>query len=256
MNKNLIESVVHSYISHSRYVQNPADTASLIEGGYVQDDRVTPTSLAIRYYLDKHIFGKTSLPLVSQLTVDNALKSVTDVVDAFSKVSRILSTVKESSSFIVTNRQDLFVSGLSNLFDNTLFCDFGVARNVLLLLDDPKKLISILESEFSLNPISVKIGTEISEELHENCVMISTYLYLPEGIENLACHIGFICSKDTDYYQLVAMLDYLRNCLEEKFGAKQAVFVEPFTFPEGKETISKGGFAALISNSFRRFRKS
>lgn len=255
MNKNLIENVVHSYILRLRYVQSPADTAALIQGGYAQSDGVTPSPKAIRYYLAKHIYGKASLPLATQLTVDNALKGVTDVVDAFSKASRILCTMKESSGFIVTSRRDLFVSGLSNLFDNALFCDFSVARNVLLLLDNPEKLMSILESEFSLNPISVKIGSEISEELHENCVMLSTYLHLPEGIEYLACHIGFICSKDADYYQLIAMLDYLRNYLEEKFGIREAVFVDSFNFSQNKEPTQKNGFALRIANSFKRFKK-
>ena len=167
-----VEALVLSFLSNTELVLSSEDKRLLIEHGYMNISGI-PTARSLKQYLDKFVVGKAKLPLVTQLKIDSALGGSNDLDVLFSKVVRLLGVFPKSAGFVVTHDRSYYLHGISNLLDHKPYHDARDLKRLLNMLDRPEDLLSVIESDFSLNPLVIKYNSEEMKDLSDESVLIS-----------------------------------------------------------------------------------
>jgi transcriptional regulator of heat shock response len=155
-------------------------------------------------YIDKHIIGMVHLPIYYKLQIRRLLSSPN--LNLRSVVS-LVSNVTGCAAFVLDDNQNLVVSGKSKLLDYEIFEEIEVFRNVLNLLESPKDILNIIESNFSLFPLLVAPDIEIQGNKLESVVLISTRLSLKA--KNYI--FGIIGPINLNYELVVPLIIYINQ---------------------------------------------
>lgn len=238
----LVEKTVYSYLINEKVALSSFESKKMVEGGYLYEDTLTPTTKSIEHYLNKFNVAKYELPLITQIQLDNDLKGALDTNILFSKILRLLSKIKGCAGFVVTFDGSFFVGGLSNLLDKEAFRDLDAMREALYLLDNPVNLLNLLESDFSLNLLKVKFGENFMTPNLSEAVLISRYFFVG-GEFMKSGYIGVLTSKNANYEFILPYLEYIGKSFEEKLPSKPDP-IEVFEEPKEEAKLEDG----LIQN--------
>ncbi len=217
-----VEALVLSFLSNTVLVLSSEDKRLLIEHGYMNISGF-PTAKSLKQYLDKFVVGKAKLPLVTQLKIDSTLGGSNDLDVLFSKVVRLLGVFPKSAGFVVTHDRSYYLHGISNLLDHKPYHEAKDIKGLLNMLDRPEDLLSVIESDFSLNPLVIKYSSEEVKDLSEESVLISRYFYLSDADYLKSGYLGVLAPKKTNYDDAIAMVEYIGRLLENKLPIKSEV---------------------------------
>lgn len=216
----IINKLIHGYLTDTTPIMSSADYAAMIERCWVKEDGKTPINSCVYDYLERMVLEKTTLPLITQLAIDNSLKGIDDVNMIFSKCVQLLSGLPGVAGYVVTTDGDLYVHGLANLLDDESFCDIDVFGKILKTLDDSSKLLKLIQADRSLKAFSIKFGEDLDPEFTNEAVMVSRFFYVESGKSSKSGYIGLISNKKADYELLLPYIEYLARCIQAKLPLK------------------------------------
>lgn len=152
------------------------------------------------------IFGGQTLGHFSDMAVDAVRKEMSGQREAF---NAILDTIRKHTS--PRGRDDIVLSGLSNMLEYPEYRDINKARGFLQTIETKDVLYEMLSHNDNME-ISVVIGSENPIDAMRDCSVV-TARYRVNGVEQ--GKIGVIGPTRMNYAKVIKVLDYLGKSLNE-----------------------------------------
>ena len=112
----------------------------------------------------------------------------------------------------------MFLEGTSNIVDEQKFSDLETVRQVIEALEHRRLLLEVLADAFSIDSISVRIGTENQLSEMQSCAVITA----PYGVEGTALgSLGVVGPTRMDYRRTIAAVHEVASSLGRMLSGQE-----------------------------------
>lgn len=197
--------------------------ADLVKMGYLKMIHVssgrTPTELAYRYYI-KTMLENAELDLLQELAIKQRILQLDNrIKESLYNSTAILAEYTNSIGFAISEDEYIIYSGIKNLLHNNLLLNANVAAQVYDILDDHKKLFSIVSKFKNRDNVSILIGKELGSVHLEPISIIFNF----KVIQDKPIYLGIIGPVWQDYKKTVPIVQYISNVLKELQDYKKII---------------------------------
>ncbi|USN53815.1 MAG: hypothetical protein H6760_01440 [Candidatus Nomurabacteria bacterium] len=196
------------------------EMAELEEKGFLTHPHTSagriPTEQGWRYYLD-HIIEKKELSKKEESYLQQQVKSSEPAGPQKVKtLAKALAELSEEAIMIGFAPNDVYYTGLRNLFSKPEFQDFAVVTQLSEVIDHLDEALSrlFLRKEKSQQDVTVLVGQE--HPFGADCSVIMTQIPVAKG--NATGILGILGPMRQQYADNIARLDYSRHLLTELFS--------------------------------------
>ncbi len=163
-----------------------------------------PTEKAYRYYVNDCLKNNIKQPVFKNL-VDISIESEND----FKKVAKIMADISKNAVFWAFHKNNLYYTGVSNLFIQPEFKTTDVVCDISIIIDRMEEIIANSFDDFTIGE-NVLIG---SDNPFGN--FLSTVL-LKYKYNNQVGVVGLLGPTRMDYEKNIGLLNFIKNKLEIK----------------------------------------
>lgn len=191
--------------------------SDLEEGGflthlYTSGGRI-PTYKGYRYYVDFLISQMELLDEEKSQILNEYKKEIKRLEDALEETSEIISSITHYAGIVsfLEWQDKLFYKGVSHILEQPEFRDFSKLRLLINILEDKKRLLEIVNRDFS-EKIKVYIAEELRCPEMENCsLVVSSYCVnnRPSG------RLAVLGPVRMEYDRIIPALRYISDVLTE-----------------------------------------
>ena len=118
------------------------DMAELEEGGYIFQPHTSagriPTDKAYTYYVENYLLNKESDEKIAKALVDLKFSSEDD----FKKTAKVIAEISKNAVFWAFHKNDLYYTGVSNLFIQPEFKASEVVCDISVIIDRMEEIIA------------------------------------------------------------------------------------------------------------------
>lgn len=193
-----------------------AEMARLEEMGYIEQPHTSagriPTDKGYRFYVNQVNENPENLP---QLSIDRSARAIDVRVQGAGESAQAIKSAVDSlveithNLGIATIGNQLYMSGLSNLFGQPEFIGTNAVHEVAQLLDN---LEPWLREASPNEPLSVYIGSENPIGKTSGCTLIISKFRSPYSDRS---YIGVVGPKRQSYREVMALVQYAGKSLEK-----------------------------------------
>lgn len=163
-----------------------------------------PTEKAYSYYVNDYLKNNIKQPVFKNL-VDISIESEND----FKKVAKIMADISKNAVFWAFHKNNLYYTGVSNLFIQPEFKTTDVVCDISIIIDRMEEIIANSFDDFTIGE-NVLIG---SDNPFGN--FLSTVL-LKYKYNNQVGVVGLLGPTRMDYEKNIGLLNFIKNKLEIK----------------------------------------
>lgn len=182
---------------------------SLEEKAYIYQPHTSagrvPTEIAYLLDLEESSLRKKDLKVADKEILDRALNEVVD--DNFKPVAKVLADLSANAVFWAFHKNDLYHTGLSNLFAQAEFKHSEVVCDVSQVIDRMEEIIDDLFDDLS-EKSHAYIG---SNNPFGNFLGVTLLKYRRHGVSGL---VGVLGPMRMDYARNLSLLTYLQEHLK------------------------------------------
>lgn len=163
-----------------------------------------PTEKAYRYYVNDCLKNNIKQPVFKNL-INISIESEND----FKKVAKIMADISKNAVFWAFHKNNLYYTGVSNLFIQPEFKTTDVVCDISIIIDRMEEIIANSFDDFTIGE-NVLIG---SDNPFGN--FLSTVL-LKYKYNNQVGVVGLLGPTRMDYEKNIGLLNFIKNKLEIK----------------------------------------
>ncbi|MFH1678650.1 MAG: DeoR family transcriptional regulator [Candidatus Omnitrophota bacterium] len=193
---------IFSELEESGYLTHPYTSAGRV-----------PTDKGYRYYVDFLMFQLDLLDNEKNEIIYEYKKKIERMEDVLEKTSEIISSITHYAGIVsLLEWEDrFFYKGLSRILEQPEFQDGDKIRLIIKLLEEKKKLLEVINSDFD-ETTKVYIGSEIGCPEIETCsLVISTYC---KGKKRNG-RIAVLGPRRMKYDHIIPALDFISQVLSD-----------------------------------------
>ncbi|TSC95860.1 MAG: hypothetical protein Athens101410_306 [Parcubacteria group bacterium Athens1014_10] len=123
------------------------------------------------------------------------------------EIAKILTESSEGTILVSSQPHDVYFTGLTNLFSQPEFREFGLISHLSRVIDHFDEQIENIFTQID-EEVEVMVGRK--NPFNEECSMIITKYHLPEGSKGI---IGILGPMRMDYEHNLALLKYIKELL-------------------------------------------
>lgn len=188
------------YLNKQDYLDKPH-----VSGGRV------PTPKAFRLYINE-LMREEELSVADEVSAKEKIwESRTKLNDLLRESSQALAERSKAIGIALTDDQDIFHAGYSNLLDMPEFFDIQVAKRVLSIIEQARILDEIFSRSDSYDKIQVVYGRELGERHLESVGL----LFISVNALGHRCRLGVIGSERFNYPYMIPMMKYFKSLIEQ-----------------------------------------
>lgn len=185
------------------------DMAELEEDGYIFQPHTSagriPTESAYNYYVDNYLINKKN----KSKHFKNLEKIFIDSEEDLKKIARLIADTSKNAVFWAFHKNDLYYTGISNLFIQPEFKQNDIVYNVSAIIDRMEEIIADIFDK-------LKIGENIFiGEKNPFGNFLSTVL-LKYNYKKQVGVVGLLGPIRMDYEKNLEIINFLKNKLEVK----------------------------------------
>ncbi len=182
---------------------------ALEKDGYLRQPHTSagrvPTAKGYRHYLTNFLKDK-DLPISQKRTLDKAKDLAEGQVQSIKNIAKALAELSGNTVFVGFDANNIYYTGLTNLFSQPEFEDVDLVRNMSRIIDHLDEAMEDLFDEVK-NETEVLIGSE--NPFAEECasITISYQNGRQKGI------FGLLGPIRMDYEQNIALINYIKELI-------------------------------------------
>ncbi len=181
-----------------------------LDKSHVSGGRV-PTPKAFRLYINE-LMREEELSVADEVSAKEKIwESRTKLNDLLRESSQALAERSKAIGIALTDDQDIFHAGYSNLLDMPEFFDIQVAKRVLSIIEQARILDEIFSRSDSYDKIQVVYGRELGERHLESVGL----LFISVNALGHRCRLGVIGSERFNYPYMIPMMKYFKSLIEQ-----------------------------------------
>jgi heat-inducible transcriptional repressor len=188
------------YLNKQDYLDKPH-----VSGGRI------PTPKAFRLYINE-LMREEELSVADEVSAKEKIwESRTQLNKLLKESSHVLADRSNAIGIAMTDDQDIFHAGYSNLLDMPEFFDIQVMRRVLSIIEQSRILEEIFSRSDSFDKIQVVYGRELGEKNLEPVGL----MFVSVNALGHHCRLGVIGSERFNYPYLIPMMKYFKSLIEQ-----------------------------------------
>ena len=188
------------YLNKQDYLDKPH-----VSGGRI------PTPKAFRLYINEFM-REEELSVADEVSAKEKIwESRTQLNKLLKESSHVLADRSNAIGIAMTDDQDIFHAGYSNLLDMPEFFDIQVMRRVLSIIEQSRILEEIFSRSDSFDKIQVVYGRELGEKNLEPVGL----MFVSVNALGHHCRLGVIGSERFNYPYLIPMMKYFKSLIEQ-----------------------------------------
>ncbi|KUK79142.1 MAG: Heat-inducible transcription repressor hrcA [Microgenomates bacterium 39_7] len=181
-----------------------------LDKSHVSGGRV-PTPKAFRLYINE-LMREEELSVADEVSAKEKIwESRTQLNKLLKESSHVLADRSNAIGIAMTDDQDIFHAGYSNLLDMPEFFDIRVMKRVLSIIEQSRILEEIFSRGDSFDKIQVVYGREIGEKELEQVGL----MFVSVNALGHHCRLGVIGSERFNYPYLIPMMKYFKSLIEQ-----------------------------------------
>lgn len=191
-----------------------AEMVKLTSEGFLKQPHTSagrvPTSMGFRLYISE-LMKEKELPVSAEVSIrENLWQSRYQQNKLLREAVRALASKCQMLALAVSDDQDIFYAGASNILDFPEFADIDVTRFVLSLFDEYPTLSQILGKAVGAEPIHVLFGDELEfEDLSTTGFIFARY----QGRGDRTGVIGVIGPARMNFPYVFPLVKYTSNLI-------------------------------------------
>jgi len=179
---------------------------------YTSGGRI-PTNKGYRYYVDFLLSQMELLDAEKEEIIQEYKQQIKRLDDILEKTSEIISKITHYTGIVslLESQDRFFYKGISYILEQPEFHDYERVRYLVRALEERKRLLDILNRDFSGN-IKVYIGEELEcPEIKDCSLIVSNYhkKNIPFG------RIAVLGPKRMEYRRAITTLEYISSVLTD-----------------------------------------
>jgi len=191
------------------------EMVELTQKGYLKKDHSSagriPTPMAMKLYVNE-LMKERELSVADEVSAKEKIWNYRDEYHKLLQEStRVLADRTKSLGIALTNENDLFHSGYSNLLNMPEFYDIDVTRHVFSLIEEARLLEEIFDFGDSENQVQIVYGAELGNHNLDSVGVI----YVNLNFGDKSCRLGVIGSSRFEYRYVIPLMKYFRGLILE-----------------------------------------
>lgn len=187
----------------------------LVSKGFLQKPHSSagriPTASAIKFYVNE-LLKERDLSVAEEVAIkERVWDHRFQPQDLLAEATKVLSERTKSFSVAAFDDGDVFRAGYSNLLNATEFYDIDLFREVLILLDERERIISLFRRSQGSHPIHLLLGDELG---YERMAPVSC-LFADIQIGDRRGSLGIIGPNRQHYEQNIPLVRYVANLINQ-----------------------------------------
>ena len=176
----------------------------LITQPYTSAGRI-PTEYGYRYYVDNYVDKKAELIKKEKDKMDEFIKNIKIIKNDYEKIIKQIAKVLAEESglavFIGFDKNDVYYTGLSNLFSQPEFQDVNLICNMSLVIDHLD--VTMADIYDKITELEISIGR--TNPFDQDCAVV---MY---KIKNIL--VGILGPMRMDYAKNVALINFIKSII-------------------------------------------
>lgn len=170
-----------------------------------------PTATAIKFYVNE-LLKERELSVAEEVAIkervwDHRFKPQ----DLLDEATRVLAERTKSLSVAAFDDGAVYRAGYSNLLNSTEFYDIDLFRDILFLLDEQERIVTLFHRSVGQNPIHLLLG----EELGYQRMSPVSCLFADIQIGDRRGSLGIIGTNRQHYDQNIPLVRYIANLINQ-----------------------------------------
>ena len=172
----------------------------------------TPTSMAMRYYVD-HLMKLKELSVSDEVAVKEKLwNHRSDFEKTLAEATRELARRTRSLAVATDNDNNIYYAGTANILDMPEFYDIDLTRSVLSLLDQIDSLNKLFARAQGAEDIHILLGDELGAQYLQPCGLV--FIRFGQG-KSKSGSIGVIGPSRFNFPVMIPTIRYFGNLIDE-----------------------------------------
>lgn len=170
-----------------------------------------PTATAIKFYVNE-LLKERELSVAEEVAIkervwDHRFKPQ----DLLDEATRVLAERTKSLSVAAFDDGAVYRAGYSNLLNSVEFYDIDLFRDILFLLDEQERIVTLFHRSQGQNPIHLLLG----EELGYSRMSPVSCLFADIQIGDRRGSLGIIGTNRQHYEQNIPLVRYIANLINQ-----------------------------------------
>jgi len=195
-----------------RNIFTELDESGYLKHPYTSGGRV-PTDKGYRYYVDFLIQQIELLDEDKQRILKDCKKKLRRVDDALENTSEVISEITHYAGIVsfLEWQDKIFYRGISRILEQPEFKDADKIRLLVKILEDKRKLLDIINRDFS-GKVKVYIGGELGFPEIESCSLVVSSFKMKNQPSGRIAVLGPMRMK---YDHIIPAMEYISEVLSE-----------------------------------------
>ncbi len=170
-----------------------------------------PSATAIKFYVNE-LLKERDLSVAEEVAIKERVWQVRSDLDALlEEATKILAERTKSLSIAATNTGRVYHSGYQNLLNNREFYDIDLFREILILLDEHQRVVTLFGRAAGSNSIHLLLGDELGVAMLEpvSCLFADIQVGDQRG------SLGILATNRQQYDQNIPLIRYTANLINQ-----------------------------------------
>lgn len=170
-----------------------------------------PTPVAIKFYVSE-LLRERELSVAEEVAIKERVWQVRNDLDTLLiEATRVLAERTKSLSIAATDTGRVYHSGYPNLLNNPEFYDINLFREVLILLDEHQRVITLFSRAAGSDSIHLLLGDELGNAEMEP----ASCLFADIQINDHRGSLGIIAPNRQQYDQNIPVVRYVASLINQ-----------------------------------------
>lgn len=191
------------------------EMAELVNKGFLQKPHSSagriPTATAIKFYVNE-LLKERELSVAEEVAIKQRVWDHRfEPQDLLDEATKVLAERTKSLSVAALDDGDIYRAGYSNLLNSTEFYDIDLFRDILFLLDEQERVVTLFHRSQGSHPIHLLLGDELG---YQRMSPVSC-LFADIQIGGRRGSLGIIGSNRQHYEQNIPLVRYIANLINQ-----------------------------------------